>query len=488
MRLKTPLIAAATTTALPASRQLKRSLDITTVLHNQRPRLERELLKRELKATLRLALPLVFGQLASIGMNVIDALLAGHLNAHTLGAVAIGTGVWLLVIVVTMGVMMSLPPSIAQLHGAGRRTAIAPLFRQALWLALALGVLLGVGVYFGGALLIAKIGIDPNLVPDVIRFLHAIAFGAPALTVFFALRGLGEGIGLTRPTMYFSLLGLVLLAPIGYVLMYGAFGLSGLGARGSGIATAVVLWLQTIAFSVYVARSRRYRDLDLLAHFEKPDSRALRGLLHIGIPMSVSLLMEAGLFVAVALALGTLGTDVVASHQVAINFASVTFMVPLGIAMATTVRVGHAVGRGDGQGVRDAGLIGIGFALIAQSVSAGLMLLLPRQIASLYTHDAGVMALAAQLLVLAGIFQFSDGIQATANGALRGLKDTRVPMVITMFAYWGIGMPVGWWLAFTHGLGARGMWMGLIAGLSVAAVLLSRRFWKLTRSVKEATV
>jgi len=446
------------------------------ILHSRRQRLA-----RELRDTLRLALPLVFGQLSAIGMNVIDALLAGHLDAHTLASVAIGASVWSLAIVTAIGVMMALPPSVAQLNGAGRREMIGPLFRQALWLALGLGLLLFLGIRFGGALLVARIGVDAPLLPDVTRFLHAIAFGAPALTVFFALRGLGEGVGMSRPTMYFSVLGLALLGPIGYVLMYGAFGVPRLGALGSGIATALVLWLQTIAFALYVLRSRRYRDLHLAARFEAPQWNALRELLHIGVPMGVTLLMEAGLFVAVALVIGTLGTDVVAGHQVAINVASVTFMVPLGLALATTVRVGHAVGRGDAQGVRDAGLVGIALTLCTQLVSSGLMLLLPQRIAALYTADAGVIALASQLLVLAGLFQFSDGIQVAANGALRGLKDTRIPMFITLFAYWGVGMPVGWWLAFPHGLGARGMWMGLIAGLSMAALLLSRRFWKLAR-------
>jgi MATE family multidrug resistance protein len=161
-------------------------------------------------------------------------------------------------------------------------------------------------------------------------------------------------------------------------------------------------------------------------------------------------------------------------------------MVPLGIAMATTVRVGHAVGRGDPQGVRDAGLVGLGLTLVAQGVSALLMLTIPERIAGLYTIDSTVIALAAQLLILAGLFQFSDGLQVAAAGALRGLKDTRVPMLITTFAYWGVGMPVGWWLAFRAGLGARGMWMGLIAGLSMAAVLLTTRFWRLARATPAA--
>jgi MATE family multidrug resistance protein len=192
-------------------------------------------------------------------------------------------------------------------------------------------------------------------------------------------------------------------------------------------------------------------------------------------------LAEAGLFVAAALIIGKMGEDVVASHQVALNVASLFFMIPLGLAMAITVRVGNAVGRGDALGVRYAGLCGIGLTLVTQLFSAAVMISIPRLIASLYTRDPAVIALAVQLLLLAGLFQFSDGIQVASNGALRGLKDTRVPMAITLFAYWVIGMPVGWWLAFRADLGARGIWMGLIAALTMAALLLFVRFWRSSR-------
>ncbi|MGA9343413.1 MAG: MATE family efflux transporter [Rhodanobacteraceae bacterium] len=438
-------------------------------------------LARELQATVRLALPLVLGQLSAIGMNVVDTLLAGHLDAATLGAVAVGASIWTLAIVAAIGLMMALPPSVAQLNGAGRRGEIAHLFRQALWLAIGLGLILLLAVFFLGPRLTVLIGVAPGLVPNVRRFLHAIAFGAPALAVFFALRGLSEGLGLTRPTMYFGVLGLVLLGPLGYVLMYGRLGVPRLGALGSGMATASVLWIQTISFAVYLRRRRHYRDLGLNARIGRPDARLIGELLHIGLPMGVSVFMEASLFVAVALAMGRLGADVIASHQIAINVASVAFMVPLGLAMATTVRVGHAAGCGDASAVRYAGFGGMLLTLATQAISATLMFGLPGRIAGLYTHDPAVIALASQLLVLAAMFQFSDGIQVAANGALRGLKDTRIPMLVTTFAYWGVGMTVGWWLAFDRGLGARGMWMGLIAGLSVAAVLLLARFWTLAR-------
>lgn len=433
-----------------------------------------------MRASARLATPLVLGQLSAIGMNAVDALLAGHFNAHTLAVVAVAASVWSLAIVASIGVMLAVPPSVAQLNGAGRRADIGPLFVQAVWLALGLGLVVGLAIHFVGPLLPRLIGVDAQLTEDVGQFLRVIAFGAPALALFASLRGLSEGLGLGRPTLYFALLGPMLLAPLGYVLMYGRFGVPSLGALGAAIATAIVLWIQVAAFATYVMRNHRFRDLHLFQGWAKPDPRTLSELLKIGLPMGITLLMEGGLFVAVALIIGRLGTDIVASHQVALNVASIAFMVPLGLALATTVRVGNAVGRNDVVGIRHAALAGFVLALGTQFVSAGAMAVLPHAIASLYTTDAAVVALAAQLLLLAALFQFSDGIQVVANGALRGLKDTRVPMVITLIAYWGFGMPVGWWLAFHHDMGARGMWIGLIAGLSAAAVLLTARFWRMS--------
>ncbi len=438
---------------------------------------ERARLLHEMRATVRLALPLMLAQLAAIGNSVIDTVLAGHVSAHVLGAVAVGTNIWSLVIVSGIGMMMAVPPSVAQLDGAGRRHEVGAVFRQALWLAVGMGALLWFAVRHTEPL-IELIGVTPSLRHDVQRFLLAISWGAPALTCYFALRGLSEGLSLTRPSMYFSAGGLLLLLPLGYVLMFGKLGIPPQGAHGCGLATAIVLWLELLAFGTYVRFRRNYHGLGLFDHFEWPNLRRIGQLAHIGLPMAVTLLAEAGLFVATSLIISTLGVSVVASHQVAINIASFFFMIPLGLAMAITVRVGNAVGRGDERGVRYAGFCGIGLTLVTQVVSAGLMLGLPHVIAGLYTRDPRVIALAAQLIVLAGLFQFSDGIQVAANGALRGLKDTRVPMAITLFAYWIIGMPVGWWLAFHHGMGARGMWVGLIAGLTVAALMLFTRFWR----------
>lgn len=443
--------------------------------------IDRQRLRREVVATVLLALPLVAGQLSGVGMTVIDTMLAGHLNAHTLGAVSVGANFWVLAYVAAMGVTMALSPSVAQLRGAQRYAEIGPLFRQALWLAAVMGIVLFFAVRVLVVHFLAWIGVDPSLRADAQAFVAAISWGAPALCGYFVLRGVSEGYGLTRPTMYFGLFGLALLAPIGWALMYGRLGFSPRGAAGCGEATAIVLWLQFFALLAWLRWRPEYRRLQLFAHWERPQWGAIAQLLKIGLPMGVAIFMEASLFAVVALVLAGFGETTAAAHQIALNVSAACFMVPLGLALAITVRVGHAVGQGDARGVRYAGYAGIALCVAIQVVSISAMLLMPERIAALYTSDAAVIALAAQLLVLAGLFQLSDGMQVASNGALRGLKDTRVPMFITVLAYWGIGMPVGWYLAFRLGYGARGMWMGLIAGLSAAAVLLFLRFHNRSR-------
>jgi MATE family multidrug resistance protein len=237
-----------------------------------------------------------------------------------------------------------------------------------------------------------------------------------------------------------------------------------------------MMWAQALAFALYLSRARRFADLRLFARFEGPRAAPIRGLLATGLPIGVTVAMEGSLFIVTALLIGRLGTVPVAAHQIAINMASLCFMIPLGLAEATTVRVGHALGRGDRAGMRRAAFAGYALALGTQACSAMVLLFGRHALVALYTHDAAVAALAAALLLYAAAFQFPDGIQVLSAGALRGLKDTRVPMFLAAFAYWGIGMPLGAGLGLGLHWGPRGMWIGLIAGLAVAALLLCGRF------------
>lgn len=436
---------------------------------------------RELRATTRLAGPLIGGQLCLIAGNVVDVLLAGHLGAPVLGAVAVGASIWSFALIGLSGLMMAVPPVVAALDGGGRRGEAAQVFRHALVMSVVAGLLGFVLVGWGGPWLVAAVGLAPGLARNVDAFLRAISFGAPAVGIYSASRGLSEGLGVTWPTMAFGIAGLVLLVPLGYVLMYGAFGIAGEGARGSGLANALVWWAVAIGYLAFVRFAPFYPGLTWHRPTWRLHAATMRSLLWLGLPMAGSVIMEISMFSVAGLMIGGLGDDAVASHQVALSLASVTFMVPLGVALATTVRVGNAVGRDDAAGMRRAGLAGIGLALLAQCVSAVLMFEVPRPLAALYTGDPAVLAGAVTLLHLAAIFQIFDGLQVAANGALRGLKDTSVPLLATVMAYWGIGIPLGWWLGLHGALGAPGVWMGLIAGLATAAALLLLRFDRLSR-------
>jgi MATE family multidrug resistance protein len=430
--------------------------------------------RHELGQVARLAAPLVVGQLLSMLMNVIDTMLGGQHGAHTLAAVAVGSAVWSIVWIVCLGLLFAIPPNVAQRDGAGRRDEIAGLLSQGLWIAWTIGVLLFFAVRSAGVLLTAM-QVDPSLHANATAMLNAAAYGAPALATFLTLRFFCEGLGHTRPTLYFSLFGVVALLPLGYGLIFGRFGFSEHGAEGAGMALAVALWLQAIGIALFVFGSSRFADLQLLRGFTRPRWVPIRDLLKLGLPIAVMILMEGSLFVIAALLIGSLGANAIASHQIAINIASITFMVPLGIGMATTVRVGNAVGAGDAQRARQAATAGLLLAIVVQLISASVLALFARQLAGMYTTDLVVAGLAAQLIVIAAVFQFSDGLQVVAASALRGLKDARVPAFLTAVAYWGIGMTLGWYYAFTAERGAPGMWLGLIAGLTAAAVLLLAR-------------
>ena len=431
-------------------------------------------LLREMRVSLVLALPLVLSQMSSMAMNIVDTVLAGRYGPTTLAAVGVGSAVWSVVILVSIGVLMAVPPTVSQLNGARRRTEIGAVFRQALWLALALGLGLIVVVRLG-ALALTPLGIAEEARPEAVAFLRAISWGAPGLALYFCMRNLSEGVAWTLPSMIAGLSGLALLVPLGGWLMFRA----GLGAAGLGYAVAVVLSLQALGLALYLWRAPRFSDLRLFERFDLPRWPPIRDLLALGLPMGVSVFMEGSLFVATALIIGTLGTTPIAAHQVAILAASLSYMVPLGVAMATTVRVGHAVGAGDASGVRWSAAAGYSLAMLAQTLSALVLLAGGAWLAGLVSPDPAVVSLAALLMAYAAVFQYPDGFQALSAGALRGLKDTRVPMVITVLAYWCLGLPLGAWLGLSRGQGAPGLWTGLIVGLSAAALLLGWRFWRM---------
>lgn len=434
----------------------------------------------EVRATAILAAPLVGGHVATGLIGFVDSVIAGRHGTATLAAVSVGAAMFWLPMMVPMGTLMALPPSVSQLDGSGRRDAIAPLFRQALWLALALGLLLFAFLSVAG-LALGPMGIAADIQPGARDFLHGIRWGVPALTLYFAMRYLSDGLHWTLPTLVLGFGGLLVLLPLGWAFAFGRWGLPEMGAGGLGLASSVMMWAQALAFAAYLARSKRFAPLGLFARFDPPRWQPLRELLRTGLPIGVTVAMEGGLFIVTALLIGRLGQLEAAAHQIAINVASLCFMVPFGLAEATTVRVGHALGAGGGrEGVRRATLAGLALVMGTQALSALVLVAGHDAIAAVYTADAAVASLAASLLLFAAAFQLPDGVQVLSAGALRGLKDTRVPMVLAALAYWGVGMLAGAWLGLGLGMGPRGMWIGLIAGLAVAALLMAWRFARTT--------
>jgi len=436
---------------------------------------------REARTIARLGAPLLANNLAVAGMSLADTVMAGRLGARDLAAVAVGSSYFNLYLFVGLGVLMAMSPVVAHAYGAGDDRDVSRYFAQALWLVVGLTVLLVGGLLCAGPVL-ALAGIDPVIVPAASGYVLAIACGMPGLLGFFALRFTSEGLGWTRPVMYIAVLGLIVNVIGNWIFMYGRLGAPRLGAVGCGVASAIVMWVMCLTMFAYMRRHRVYRAFGLFDRLVAPRSDTLREILAIGLPIAGSIVSEGGLFVAAALIMGTLGATVVAAHQIAINYSTFMFMVPLAVHSATTIHVGHLLGSGERRAARFAGFTGVVLCGGVMLISALVLLALRDGIAALYTADVDVRALAAGMLLMAAIFQVSDGLQVGAAGALRGYKDTRIPMMLNLFSYWVIGFPVAYVLGIAEGGGPILVWGGLVAGLTVCAALLLLRLARVSRA------
>lgn len=438
-------------------------------------------MRQEFFALLRLGMPLVVAQIAVVGLGAIDTALAGRIDRATLGGVAVGTAIWHVVLLLVLGALMASSALMAQARAAQQKERAALIFQHTLLLGLSIAAG-GFFVLLGADLVMTLFDVDANVRPAAQDYLAGVRWGLPALAGYAALRYYCEGAGHTRASMVVALLSLALLFPIASALMFGWFGLPALKAYGCGLATAIVMSIEVVFLALYV----RFGPLSVeQAWRRRPFSGPLlREISWLGLPVAFSILMEASLFYAVTLLMASLGELAVGAHQVALNVAAVTFMIPFGLAGALSIRVGSALGARDPAALRRTIRCGFWLTLITQLGSAALMVLLAPSIAGLYVPgDTVLIAQAASLLVLAAIFQLPDGAQVIANGALRGLQDTKVPALLTIVAYWIVGFPLSYWLGLRAGFGPEGLWMGFIGGLSCAAGLL---IWRLRRSTELA--
>lgn len=438
----------------------------------------------EVKALLALAGPIIVAQLANTAMGFVDTLMAGRVGPRDLAAVALGNSIWVPVLLLMNGILLATTAKVARKVGAGRYALIGPLVRQALWLGLAIGLVATV-LLLSAEPVLALMGVEESLRATAMGYLQAVALGFPALALYQVLRGFSDGLGSTRPSMMIGILALLLNIPLNYIFIYGKLGLPAMGGVGCGWATALVMWFMFGAMLLWVHWAPAYRSCRLFERLERPRWAEIRSLLGLGLPIGIAIFAEASIFSVIALLIGSLGASVVAGHQIALNFSSMVFMIPYSLAMAATVRVGQALGRGAPRDARFCAGVAMATALAYACCSASLMLLLREDIARLYTPDAEVLAVAGALLMYSALFQFSDAIQVTAAGALRGYHDTRATMLITLLAYWGIGLPIGYGLGLADWFGTpsgpQGLWQGLVVGLTCAAALLGVRLQRIAR-------
>ena len=426
----------------------------------------------ELRATISLALPVVLVQIGMMFMGVVDTVMVGHVSARVLAAVALGNLYFFNAIVLANGTLMALDPVIAQAVGAGDMEAVSRGVQRGIILAIGLSAVTALLILPAHAVLVLTHQ-QPEIVPDTTSYLDISIPGALPFLVFVVFRQTLQALHRVAPIVWTIIGANLCNAGLNWVFVYGHLGSPVLGAAGSALATLASRWLMAIALLVFAWPSLRphlvptRRDARLVT--------PLLRLLQLGIPVGLQQLLESAAFGAIGLMMGMLGTTEMAGHQIAITLAALTFMVPLGVASAAAVRVGRAIGARDQPRAREAAraafICGMGF----MSITALLFLAAPRLLASIFTSEAAVIAIAGVLIPVAGVFQIFDGAQAVGAGVLRGLGDTRAPLIGMIAGYWLIGLPVSLVLGFHTSLRAAGLWWGFVASLSVVALFLAWR-------------
>ncbi|WP_281645250.1 MATE family efflux transporter [Parendozoicomonas sp. Alg238-R29] len=445
----------------------------------------------EARALLALSMPIIISQLAIQGMSFVDTSMAGQASARDLAAIAVAASLWMPVNLLMRGTLMALTPIVAHHRGAGTEQRIPADLSQTLWIALFSSVILIVYLNIAGHIL-SFMDVDSAIIPIATGYLYALSFGVPGIAIYFTLNSLCEGMGNTRAPMVVAIAGLLVNVPVNYVLIYGKLGLPALGAVGCGWATSLVYCVMSLLMILYLKSHHRYTNLLPAGNQLKMIGHRIGEQLKLGIPIGITIFIEGSIFAIIALLIGQLGATAVAAHQIALNFSGLTFMVPLSISFGITIRVGHAIGANNLSEAKLRTLSGTILGIMFATITAVCILLFPEAIIRVYTTDPVVAQGAALLLVYAAVYQISDSLQASANGALRGFKDTRTPMILVSIAYWLIGLPIGYILGLTsiitQPMGSAGFWIGLVSGLTAAAIFLGTRLLIVIKRTEQHSV
>jgi len=439
----------------------------------------------EIAATVKLAAPIALAFLAEIGIVVADAVMAGRLGKDALAAEQLGAHLLFTPQLLAMGVLSSVAALGAHADGAQDPALLTRVARQGLWLATLLAVPVA-AITAAIPTILDAAGYDPSLVKMTGGMIYAGLAGVPALLWYTALRNFATVLHRTRIVVVISLISLAVAMGSNWLFLYGNLGAPKLGVTGVGISWSLASWVQLLIMLVYARRQPLLASYRVFARLLHADLRVLKDLFHVGWPISGSYAFETGLFLVSTLIMARFGTNTLAAHGVVISISSVSYMIPYGLSQAATVRVGFCAGAGDAPGARRAGFIATLLAIAWMLGTGTLMILAPRFLIGLYFDiddpaNQGALAIALLIIPIGALFQVVDGVQSAAIGALRGLKDTHVSMVICFIGYWVIGFGSSVLLTFPLALGARGVWLGIFIGLAASATLLTLRFHRLSR-------
>ncbi|OOR83030.1 MATE family efflux transporter [Moraxella canis] len=431
--------------------------------------------KKELSALIHLGMPILLAQVAQVGTSFIDTVMAGGAGKGDLAAVALGSSVFITVYVTLMGVMTSLNPMIAQLFGAKGSHEVGEMGRQGLWYGLIMGILGMVLMWL--AITPFRLWLDVSESTFIIteRYLWFIGLAMPAAMIHRALHAYASSLNKPKVIMWVSWLCFFINIPLNWIFVYGKFGMPALGGAGCGLATAIVFWINAFILWILIIKDKQLKRFGLMDKFSLPNPKALIEMTRLGIPIGLSFFIEVSLFTCIMFLVAKLDgntEDYVAAQQVVISLTSLIFMIPQSLGSAATVRVGYSLGREEFSRARYISGVSIVTAMVASVGTAIFLVVFRYPLASMYTDDMAVIALAGGIILYAAAFQLVDAVQCVASYALRGYKVTTIPMVIHIIAFWGCGLIPGYFMAFQGGMGIHGFWAALVISLGVAAALL----------------
>jgi MATE family multidrug resistance protein len=436
-------------------------------------------IQTEVRALWQLAWPILIGQLATIGMSVTDVAMAGHASAQDLAGVSLGVSIWNIIILTIMGLVMSVSPMVAYHVGARELEAVPHVVRQGLWKALIIGIIAFI-LANTAALVFEVMDIEPQVRDIAISFVRVVSFGLPAFTCYRVLYGYSTSINQTKPMMVIALAALLLNALVNWLLVFGNAGFPRLGGVGCAWSTLACVWFNLVALIAWMYWSPAYRGTWPFGQFEPPHPEKLRSLFRLGLPIGITHFAETSAFGLIALLIAKFGSREVAAHQIALNFTSLIFMLPLSLGLGLLTRVGQSLGAGDAQAAQFRAWVGVALTALFALLAALGVAIFAHEIASAYTTDAAVVQTAVQLLLLSALFQLPDCLQVVTMSAIRGYKVTRAPMVLHLTAFWGVCLPLGCFLGLglaphwlpwapSDAMAARGFWIALTVGLAISA-------------------